>query len=579
MMATFLNYLLVVSLWFIPLYLLYLVLYKRFTFFRLNRIYLIAIALSAFVLPFIKYEIVKKETVIINAGTPNPFHNLNPVPADPETETNIPATTTTIREWIIGNAGSLLFLFYILVAIILSFRLFRSLYKIRKAVLASKGQWKNNIRLVYSKTPVPHSSFFRYIFLPDSAAGHEDLDKIILHEMQHHEKLHSLDVLFCELLKIILWFNPFVYWYKQSLQEVHEFEVDAEMTKVCNEMRYAELLLQVAGNRQAALVNAFSTRPLKTRLKMIFNRKTYPMKKLTFLAVIPLLAVFLMAYGNIKQRQVPILKQPGHPFTILIDAGHGGNDHGAVGINGIYEKDLCLKIAQKFKSKAEAAGYKVIMSRAEDVAVDLKSRTRLTETENVDLLISIHHNSAANDANKNGIECFTGSNNNPLFSRQSVSAGKLMLESLQNINGLSTDPEPKSRTAGIWILKASNCPAVLIEIGYLSNSKDLAFISNPENQSLLAEQLTDGVTQFLKTNQSLLTANEQENTTVNPAAIQYPDTLVWIKDPVLPKKKQQQKNTKPSVQEQKKISPVKNEPNNTFRNRNDWLQFLKKENC
>ncbi len=545
-MTTFLIYLLKVTAWFVPLYVLYLALYKRFTFFHLNRVYLLGIALLSLVLPFIHYDIITTETISLHIDSEAPSFTTGNNDLENFTEQQNTVLNHTANETIFNWKYFILIVYIVVVSILLA-KLVSSLINVRRMINTARKSWKANLSLVYTTDKIPHSSFFHYIFLNHAATKDTDVEKIILHEMQHYEKLHTIDILFCELFKIVFWFNPLVYWYKLSLQEVHEFEVDAEMTKLYNEVVYAELLVQVATKSTSHIMHQFSAKPLKTRLKMIFNHKTLPMKKISFFLVLPLIAGLLLAYGNVQQKTVTVFQQQEQQFTILIDAGHGGADRGVVS-NQVSEATLNLAIANELKAKAEAAGYKVIMSRATDAMVPLKERTALAEREKVDLIISIHVNNHT-DATKNGIEFYAGKNNNATHAAQSILVGKSISKSLKGLEGIEVNETTQSREAGIWILKSAPCPSVLIECGYLSNSTDFDYITKSENHQNIASKIIEGIIQFniFKKGQRLPTESEWEKAASKPI-----ETKESIK-----------KDNKPTYQY----------------NNNNWMPVIKKDSC
>lgn len=496
-MLTTLTYLLKVSIWFIPLYILYLALYKKFTFFSWNRYYLLFIAIASFVLPFIQFDIVTKEVIISNINElPAPFTIAETVETSPNTtpieQINLISTAGTFNWFAIP------FAIYIIGALAAFVKLSKGLFGIRKLIKQSQKNWTDNLALVHTNDKMPHSSFFHFIFLNNKTKNGEDIEKIIYHEMQHNEKLHTIDVLFCEVLKIIFWFNPFIYWYKKSLQEIHEFEVDNEMTKLYNEVTYAELLLKIAtANSGNALVNPFSTKPLKTRLKMIFNHKTYPLKKLSFLLVLPLIAGLLLAFGNVQHKTISIIKSDDKKLTIVVDAGHGGEDKGAIN-EGLQESDINLTLALLLKEKAAAAGYNIVLTRPNETFVTLKERAKILEQTNADAAISIHINSAKNK-DDNGIEYYSADSASNTSFKESVLFGERICNSIKTLNSLNVNKVPQKRSVGIYILKSKiNYPLVLMECGYLSNTKDYDFLSDKQNLNALSDKIVEGFNDFFK---------------------------------------------------------------------------------
>ena len=493
-MLPFFTYLLQVSAWLVPLYLLYIVLYKRFTFFAWNRYYLLSIALVSFILPLVHYNIVTEQIITI---APQPVQQIIPntnVPNDGLANAFIPNTiTTTTINWLL-----VLTIIYSIVVALLLLKLGKGLWSIKMLIRAAKSTWTANLSVVHTTDKVPHSSFFQYIFLNEKTKNGIDIQKIIYHEMQHNEKLHTLDVLYCELLKIILWFNPFVYWYKKSLQEVHEFEVDAEMTKMYNEVSYAELLVTIASTNNNTLINTFSTQPLVTRLKMIFNPKTYPMKKLSFLLVVPVVAGLLMAYGNISFNTVNKFANNKQPLTIVIDAGHGGTDAGAIGSN-TNEKTISLQLALELQQQAIAAGYNVVMTRTTDTLIALKDRATIIATAKANAFISVHLNASDKDAMLNGATYYVSNTVATNNIASSTEMGTTIMTSLANLKGLQVTTAPLQRNTGIYVLSTTKAiPAVLLECGYITNANDNNYISQTANQKQVAIQIVNGLNTYFK---------------------------------------------------------------------------------
>ncbi len=492
MSYTILTYLIHTTLWLVPLYVLYLVVYRRFTFFSWNRYYLLGIACISLVLPLVKYTIMHSIPYDLSHTATAVYSNALSTPVTSTTYGYITAAAQAYSNTYTLADGILAV--YVLVALCALAMLCVNLWSIRRLIKQCKPTFTHNNTVVYTNDALPHASFFHYIFLNSKLKHGADIQKIIYHEMQHNEKLHTIDLLFCEVLKIIFWYNPLVYTYKQSLQEVHEYEVDNEMTKLYNEVTYAELLISVASTKQHSMVSAFSTKPLKNRLTMLFNPKTYPMKKLMYLLTIPLIAVLLMAYGNVQYKQVVVHNHVLDTTvkTIVIDAGHGGKDAGAIGIHGVVEKDVTLNIAKALELKAKAAGYNVILTRSTDATLLVKDRIIYSNSQKIDLYISIHNN-MANNSKANGINIYTKNNDTSTTYKQSIIASSSILQQLSTLTGIVTYTTPLLRNASIWVLKQNTAPSILIELGYLSNAADVQYITNSTNQELIANKIVVGV--------------------------------------------------------------------------------------
>ena len=180
--------------------------------------------------------------------------------------------------------------------------------------------------------------------------------------------------------------------------------------------------------------------------------------------------------------------------TIVIDAGHGGLDGGAVGLNNVLEKDINLEIALKLKDLFEVSGFNIKMTREKDESIhnenssttrakkvsDLKNRLNLINEDSNNLLISIHQNKFE-DAKYKGAQIFY-SNNNPHSQELAQSMRSSFVGLLQKDNNREIKPSPK----GVFLLNKSTVPAIIVECGFLSNVEDAANLSNDEYQSKVA---------------------------------------------------------------------------------------------
>ena len=187
--------------------------------------------------------------------------------------------------------------------------------------------------------------------------------------------------------------------------------------------------------------------------------------------------------------------------TIIIDAGHGGKDPGAIA-NNLIEKDINLSVAQKLKSYLSLSGYNVIMTRNEDILLssgqsnvnfkrdDLKQRLSIIEqTENC-IFVSIHMNKFGESTAK-GLQTFYSSNN---MESQKLAA---VIQEQAKILEPDNKREIKPDNGNIYILEHSQKPSVLIECGFLSNSEDAAKLKTEKHRQELAYVIYGGITKYL----------------------------------------------------------------------------------
>ena len=194
--------------------------------------------------------------------------------------------------------------------------------------------------------------------------------------------------------------------------------------------------------------------------------------------------------------------------VIFLDPGHGGKDPGAQYL-GLKEKDLNLQVSQQLKTKLESLGYTVIMSRSTDVFVDfVTERSKMSNETNADMFISIHFNATGHglDSGEDGIQTYmyqpTGNipsvinkkwHDNPTRLKYSYKLGSYIHQSV-----LATT---QAKDAGLLaksfaVLRETNKPAVLLELGYMDDSKESQKIRTKEYQQKLVDGIAQGIQQY-----------------------------------------------------------------------------------
>lgn len=179
--------------------------------------------------------------------------------------------------------------------------------------------------------------------------------------------------------------------------------------------------------------------------------------------------------------------------VVVIDAGHGGSDPGAVK-NGLNEKDLTLKVALKTEEKLKNLGYKVIMVRttdtrlAPDTSTDLRNRANLANSNNVDAFLSIHFNSGPSAAT--GIETYYTSKSGQ---DRAGFAGAIQSELIK----LTGAVDRKVKTANFAVTRQTNMVSALTELGFISNPKDAKEIATDSYLEKCATAIANGIHKFL----------------------------------------------------------------------------------
>ena len=221
---------------------------------------------------------------------------------------------------------------------------------------------------------------------------------------------------------------------------------------------------------------------------------------------------------------------------IVIDPGHGGKDPGATGYRGYREKIVVLQIAQKLKKILRKRGYIVYMTRDSDRFIKLRNRTGFANRKKADLFISIHANAVGKKAAKraHGLECYfldksrssrakrvSANENkadlkdmnyygkesflNTLNTHNIVAANKLAIDLQRSALGLLDKHYKNVKDSGVragpfWVLVGAQMPAVLVEVGFITNPAEAKRLVNSRYQQNMALGLANGVERYFLNN-------------------------------------------------------------------------------
>ena len=219
---------------------------------------------------------------------------------------------------------------------------------------------------------------------------------------------------------------------------------------------------------------------------------------------------------------------------IVIDAGHGGHDSGAIGA-GLYEKNLVLKIAQKTAKAFADKGYAVYLTRDSDRFIKLSGRTKIADRKDAKLFISIHANAIANKSRFNiveGIETYflqktRDAKSQRIATRENAAVLKgadalskdVIIDSVLNgpkiieSNKLAIDVQSHImahvkqkyidvknggvRPAPFYVLVGASRPSILVEVGYITNDKERARLFTSDYQNRIAKGIVAGASRYL----------------------------------------------------------------------------------
>ncbi|MBE6700782.1 MAG: N-acetylmuramoyl-L-alanine amidase [Ruminococcaceae bacterium] len=238
---------------------------------------------------------------------------------------------------------------------------------------------------------------------------------------------------------------------------------------------------------------------MKKTTKLYFN-----LNKLILVGALFTLAIFffLLVFQNLGENSTIIntgleLRK----YTVIIDAGHGGNDSGAV-VDGVFEKDLNLEISEKIGKALSFYNVNVLETRTTDSLLaeessknkkreDLKNRVEFAKKVDSPIFVSIHMNKFPEEK-YSGLQVF--------YSKNNVES-KNLANCIQENNKFYVDDKNtrqiKKATSSIFVLDRLECPAILIECGFLSNKNELEKLKDENYQKKLAFVISNSIIEFI----------------------------------------------------------------------------------
>jgi N-acetylmuramoyl-L-alanine amidase len=224
---------------------------------------------------------------------------------------------------------------------------------------------------------------------------------------------------------------------------------------------------------------------------------------------------------------------------VVVDAGHGGHDGGAVA-NEMIEKAVALKLAQRVRFHLESQGVRVKMTRDSDVFIPLEKRSETANEANAAAFVSLHLNTSVTAPEVSGIETYFssrkaafqpvalggGASTAPAQRRNGL--GEKLARSVQQHACLTSRAENRGiKEQNYAVVLHTLCPAVLVECGFLTHAHESANLQRAPYQDRLAEGIARGIAEFLKSapsrpTQSHETLPHEPPATADPAAVPEP---------------------------------------------------------
>ncbi len=401
------------------------------------------------------------------------------------------------------SAGQWALIAYVMVGLVVLAASLKALLHIRRLWLRHAHVEVEGCRFVVTRERGTPFSFMRNIFWhADISLSSEAGQRILKHELVHVREKHTHDKLFLGAILVPFWSNPFFWLIRREMAMIHEFIADRRSVDGPDGAAFAAMLLEAAyPGRSHLLANAFFHSPLKRRLKMLLSTRNTRTSYVTRVLALPLLALVVAAFTlrPASTRDVIPADPNAGVFTVVIDAGHGGHDNGVRSADGrLTEKELALAIARQIRDLNNDPSLNIVLLREKDEYQPLKEKVEKAIALKPDAFVSIHINGASEQGkgpDRSGIEVFLGTRNKRILPA-SAQLGSLITGSL---NGLyPTLDSLRTRSKNIYVLDAPEIeyPAALVEVGYLTNPTDRAFISHPENQAAVARGILKALAGF-----------------------------------------------------------------------------------
>ncbi len=261
---------------------------RKETSFALNRAFLVGAAVLSLVLPLLRITSPFFETVVYASASTSAASTALPGGGLPGPA----AQTPVLLKGLIALYAAGAAVFLVLLAVRLG----------RLSVVARRCgcERRRGLRVVVCGHPGESFSFFNTVFLRESGLPASDTDRILTHELAHVRQGHSFDILLAEILTVIQWFNPFVWPYRRSLRETHEYLADrAVIAQGCSPARYQLLLVeQHVGGRLVELASSFRTSRIKRRIAMLTKQETKGLARWKPFLILPLAMGLVLAFAE-----------------------------------------------------------------------------------------------------------------------------------------------------------------------------------------------------------------------------------------------------------------------------------------
>jgi TonB family protein len=306
-MEELLNYMIEAGICVSVFYLTYRLLLHRDTFFAINRYFLILTLFSALLIP----------AVTLSTGANEEVMYYGTIQTIIVTADNIESTVrTSLSSWeiaaIIYITGVAIFFIRFMVQMI------QLIFLIKKNGIKKI----NGYKIVFTDGKFAPFSFFNIIFLNNSFIYNSETEQILAHEKVHIDKKHTYDIILMELITIVQWFNPFIWFYRRSLRDVHEYQADeGVVNRGYDKIDYQRLILkQISSTELFQPANNFNFSTIKRRIVMITKSRTKKIAIAKLLLVLPISLIMILAFSCSKDEDLFVWDKEGQQREVKPDS-------------------------------------------------------------------------------------------------------------------------------------------------------------------------------------------------------------------------------------------------------------------
>ncbi|MGN0394889.1 MAG: N-acetylmuramoyl-L-alanine amidase [Coprococcus sp.] len=213
------------------------------------------------------------------------------------------------------------------------------------------------------------------------------------------------------------------------------------------------------------------------------------------LIVCIIILAVLLAKSQKKETQTFSYIKADSEYVVCIDAGHGGSDVGAEGIDGSYEKDDNLRLALLVEKNLKKSGVTVVMTRTDDSSTELASRSQIANEAAADLFVSLHRNSTASSDEVCGVEVWIHSSG----SERSYAIANTILDNLEEV-GVSQNRGVRigtqdSSDSNYAVIRETDMTSLILEMGFMTNKTDIKLFN--KNLEAYANAISNSIVGWL----------------------------------------------------------------------------------